>query len=238
MLKCQSPGQPVSALHYIRFCRPGRDHEATPGRQTRVPTSGTRTASSFPPSVFNRDKGHTMKGIHSLAVFLLLIIAQSSWQIPLQDTEDSSSLMTEDAMFDEPKELTNVKRHSQGTFTNDYSKYLETRRAQDFVQWLMNSKRSGGPARRHAEGTYTSDVSSYLQDQAAKEFVSWLKTGRGRRDFTEQSTGDDAVRRRHVDGSFTSDVNKVLDSIAAKEYLLWVMNSKPSEASNPRNGYQ
>nr|pir glucagon I - European eel [Anguilla anguilla] len=29
--------------------------------------------------------------------------------------------------------------HSQGTFTNDYSKYLETRRAQDFVQWLMNS---------------------------------------------------------------------------------------------------
>nr|P68956.1 RecName: Full=Glucagon [Platichthys flesus]P68957.1 RecName: Full=Glucagon [Thunnus obesus]prf//2118237D glucagon:ISOTYPE=II [Oreochromis niloticus] len=29
--------------------------------------------------------------------------------------------------------------HSEGTFSNDYSKYLETRRAQDFVQWLKNS---------------------------------------------------------------------------------------------------
>ncbi|XP_035250371.1 glucagon-2-like isoform X2 [Anguilla rostrata] len=178
-----------------------------------------------------------MKGIHSLAGLLLLIIVQSSWEIPIQETEDNSSLMTEDSLFDEPKELTNVKRHSQGTFTNDYSKYLETRRAQDFVQWLMNSKRSGGPTRRHAEGTYTSDVSSYLQDQAAKEFVSWLKTGRGRRDFAEESSGTDVQHRRHVDGSFTSDVHKVLDSIAAKEYILWLMNSKPSEAS-PLNGYQ
>ncbi|KAG9349222.1 hypothetical protein JZ751_027665, partial [Albula glossodonta] len=170
-----------------------------------------------------------MTGIHSLVGLLLLIIAQSSWQIPLEETEDNSSLMTEDTMFDEPKELTNVKRHSQGTFTNDYSKYLETRRAQDFVQWLMNSKRSGSPSRRHAEGTYTSDVSSYLQDKAAKEFVSWLKTGRGRRDFPEQKSGTGAVSRRHVDGSFTTEVHKVLDSIAAKEYIQWLMNSKPSE---------
>ncbi|KAJ0070463.1 hypothetical protein NL108_010713, partial [Boleophthalmus pectinirostris] len=43
----------------------------------------------------------------------------------------------------EPMESTNVKRHSEGTFSNDYSKYLETRRAQDFVQWLKNSKRNG-----------------------------------------------------------------------------------------------
>nr|prf glucagon II [Myoxocephalus scorpius] len=28
--------------------------------------------------------------------------------------------------------------HSEGTFSNDYSKYLEDRKAQDFVQWLMN----------------------------------------------------------------------------------------------------
>uniref|UniRef100_A0A672NRI6 Glucagon n=1 Tax=Sinocyclocheilus grahami TaxID=75366 RepID=A0A672NRI6_SINGR len=67
--------------------------------------------------------------------------------------------------------------YSEGTFSNDYSKYLETRRAQDFVQWLMNSKRNGGSAKRHAEGTYTSDVSSYLQDQAAQNFVAWLKSG-------------------------------------------------------------
>nr|P18108.1 RecName: Full=Glucagon [Didelphis virginiana]P68260.1 RecName: Full=Glucagon [Meleagris gallopavo]pir/A91740/ glucagon - turkey (tentative sequence) [Meleagris gallopavo]prf//721913A glucagon [Meleagris gallopavo] len=29
--------------------------------------------------------------------------------------------------------------HSQGTFTSDYSKYLDSRRAQDFVQWLMST---------------------------------------------------------------------------------------------------
>ncbi|KAI4806013.1 hypothetical protein KUCAC02_010605 [Chaenocephalus aceratus] len=91
-------------------------------------------------------------------------------------------LLAENSMLAEPIELPNIKRHSEGTFSNDYSKYLETRRAQDFVQWLKNSKRNGSVFRRHADGTYTSDVSSYLQDQAAKEFVSWLKTGRGRRE--------------------------------------------------------
>nr|prf glucagon:ISOTYPE=I [Oreochromis niloticus] len=29
--------------------------------------------------------------------------------------------------------------HSEGTFSNDYSKYLEDRKAQDFVRWLMNN---------------------------------------------------------------------------------------------------
>ncbi|CAM4600161.1 unnamed protein product [Leuciscus chuanchicus] len=113
---------------------------------------------------------------------LLLILIQSSLQIPIQDTEENTSFMSEEELLNDPREVNNMKRHSEGTFSNDYSKYLETRRAQDFVQWLMNSKRSGVPTRRHADGTYTSDVSSYLQDQAAKEFVSWLKTGRGRRE--------------------------------------------------------
>lgn len=44
---------------------------------------------------------------------------------------------------DEPVELSSMKRHSEGTFSNDYSKYLEDRKAQDFVRWLMNNKRSG-----------------------------------------------------------------------------------------------
>ncbi|XP_056145948.1 glucagon-2-like [Lampris incognitus] len=127
-------------------------------------------------------EAQTMKSAHSFTGLLLLIIVQSSWQVPDQDTEENSSLMTEDSFFNEPRALSNMKRHSEGTFSNDYSKYLETRRAQDFVQWLKNTKRNGSPIRRHADGTYTSDVSSYLQDQAAKEFVSWLKTGRGRRE--------------------------------------------------------
>ncbi|XP_040056604.1 glucagon b [Gasterosteus aculeatus] len=123
-----------------------------------------------------------MKSAHSLAGVLLLIVIQSSWQLPGQDAERNPTLLAEDSMVAEPIQLPNMKRHSEGTFSNDYSKYLETRRAQDFVQWLKNSKRNGSLFRRHADGTYTSDVSSYLQDQAVKEFVSWLKTGRGRRE--------------------------------------------------------
>ncbi|XP_037542869.1 glucagon b [Nematolebias whitei] len=124
-----------------------------------------------------------MKSAHFLAGFLLLIIIQSSCLMPVQDDADRTVLsLSENSMFNDPIEFPNMKRHSEGTFSNDYSKYLETRRAQDFVQWLKNSKRNGSLFRRHADGTYTSDVSSYLQDQAAKEFVSWLKTGRGRRD--------------------------------------------------------
>ncbi|XP_046887161.1 glucagon-1-like [Hypomesus transpacificus] len=174
-----------------------------------------------------------MKGISYLAPLLLLVIIQNSWQVPLQ-AEDNSSLHTADTMADEVRELSNMKRHSEGTFSNDYSNYMEERRAQDFVQWLMNSKRSGTTSKRHADGTYTSDVSSYLQDQAAKDFVTWLKSGRARREFAEEGKGS---FRRHVDGSFTSDVNKVLDSMAAKEYLLWVMTSNPSGASNKRQAH-
>lgn len=52
-------------------------------------------------------------------------------------------LLTENSVLSEAPEIQNMKRHSEGTFSNDYSKYLETRRAQDFVQWLKNSKRYG-----------------------------------------------------------------------------------------------
>ncbi|KAM9835852.1 glucagon-1-like [Aulostomus maculatus] len=164
-----------------------------------------------------------MKSMRSLAgILLVLCFVQSSWQLPLQEAGSSSSFQAEDTLVDELRELPNMKRHSEGTFSNDYSKYLEDRKAQDFVRWLMNSKRSGAADKRHADGTFTSDVSSYLEDQAIKDFVARLKSGQVRRELDEEFS------RRHVDGSFTSDVNKVLDSIAAKEYLLWVMNSKPS----------
>ncbi|XP_029023392.3 glucagon-1-like [Betta splendens] len=174
-----------------------------------------------------------MKTIYSLAgILLVLSFVQSSWQVPLHDTEDSSSLEAADGtLADELRELSSVKRHSEGTFSNDYSKYLEERKAQDFVRWLMNNKRSGSVSsaeKRHADGTFTSDVSSYLKDQAVKDFVARLKSGQVRRE-------SETFSRRHVDGSFTSDVNKVLDSLAAKEYILWVMTSKPVESKKRRD---
>ncbi|XP_023285590.1 glucagon-1-like [Seriola lalandi dorsalis] len=177
-----------------------------------------------------------MKSIHSLAGILLVLgFVQSSWQVPLHEVDDSSSF--DDTLAEEPRELSSMKRHSEGTFSNDYSKYLEDRKAKDFVRWLMNNKRSGAAEKRHADGTFTSDVSSYLKDQAIKDFVAKLKSGQIRRE-SEQDRWGEALSRRHVDGSFTSDVNKVLDSMAAKEYLLWVMTSKPSGESKKRQADQ
>uniref|UniRef100_A0A8C4IA77 Glucagon n=3 Tax=Dicentrarchus labrax TaxID=13489 RepID=A0A8C4IA77_DICLA len=175
-----------------------------------------------------------MKSIHSLAGILLVLgFVQSSWQVPLLEADGNSSFEADDTLGDEVRELSNMKRHSEGTFSNDYSKYLEDRKAQDFVRWLMNNKRSGAAEKRHADGTFTSDVSSYLKDQAIKDFVARLKSGQVRRESETDRRGE-AFSRRHVDGSFTSDVNKVLDSMAAKEYLLWVMTSKSSGESKKR----
>ncbi|KAK6483082.1 glucagon-2-like [Huso huso] len=137
---------------------------------------------------------NTMKGIHSLAGLLLLIIVQGSWHIPLQETGDTSR-MTEEEPTDESRELINVKRHSQGMFTNDYSKYLEEKAAQDFVEWLKHSKskRSGMTeelsdepgeltnVKRHSQGMFTNDYSKYLEEKRAKEFVEWLKNGESKR---------------------------------------------------------
>ncbi|XP_041119012.1 pro-glucagon-like [Polyodon spathula] len=177
-----------------------------------------------------------MKGIHSLAGLLLWFIVQGSWQIPLQEREDKPRVLKirEAEPTDEARELSHVKRHSQGMFTNDYSKYLEEKLAQEFVKWLKNgkSKRSGEITKRHADGTYTSDASSFLQEQAARDFISWLKKGQGRRDVSLESSVAEELRKRHGDGSFTHDMTTALDSIAAKEFLNWLMNSKPPETSS------
>uniref|UniRef100_A0A3P8Y3T5 Glucagon / GIP / secretin / VIP family domain-containing protein n=1 Tax=Esox lucius TaxID=8010 RepID=A0A3P8Y3T5_ESOLU len=39
------------------------------------------------------------------------------------------------------KIINNFKRHSEGTFTNDYTNYLDKIKAKDFVQWLVGTKR-------------------------------------------------------------------------------------------------
>ncbi|KAM9328683.1 glucagon-1-like [Pholidichthys leucotaenia] len=169
-----------------------------------------------------------MKGITSLAgILLVLACVQKSWQVPLQEADDSLSLVADDTLADQPMRELSLKRHSEGTFSNDYSKYLEDRKAQDFVRWLMNNKRSSASEKRHADGTFTSDVSSYLKDQAIKDFVAKLKAGQFRRESEMERWGE-TFGKRNVDGSFTSDVNNVLDAMAAREYLLWVMTSKPS----------
>ncbi|XP_076841236.1 glucagon a [Brachyhypopomus gauderio] len=172
--------------------------------------------------------GIQIKSTHFVAGLLLLFFIGSSLEHPLQDYITSSEIDAQ--LQEEHKESPVIKRHSEGTFSNDYSKYLETRRAQDFVHWLMNSDRNS-PTRRHADGTYTSDVSSYLQDQAVKDFITWLKSAQTKQEKRRAAL----MHKRHVDGSFTSDVSKVLDSLTAKEYLKWLMSSQTSGTSGKQD---
>ncbi|XP_009707439.1 PREDICTED: exendin-3-like, partial [Cariama cristata] len=42
----------------------------------------------------------------------------------------------------------NIKRHSEGTFTSDFTRYLDKMKAKDFVHWLINTKRYS-PTKRY-----------------------------------------------------------------------------------------
>ncbi|XP_052395005.1 pro-glucagon-like [Carassius gibelio] len=110
-----------------------------------------------------------MKGVQCLAGLLLFIYVQNSICVPLQD--DSTSTETVESL------PARGKRHSEGTFSNDYN-----RRAQDFVQRLMTSRRNGVAdnrvinlaGRRHVDGSFTSDVNKVLDSIAAKEYLQWV----------------------------------------------------------------
>uniref|UniRef100_A0A3Q1EKW2 Glucagon / GIP / secretin / VIP family domain-containing protein n=1 Tax=Acanthochromis polyacanthus TaxID=80966 RepID=A0A3Q1EKW2_9TELE len=39
--------------------------------------------------------------------------------------------------------IRSFKRHSDGTFTNDFTRYLDKMKAKDFVEWLASTKREG-----------------------------------------------------------------------------------------------
>ncbi|XP_037627678.1 pro-glucagon-like [Sebastes umbrosus] len=39
--------------------------------------------------------------------------------------------------------IQNLKRHSDGTFTSDFTHYLDKIKAKDFVEWLASTKREG-----------------------------------------------------------------------------------------------
>ncbi|XP_062979488.1 exendin-3-like [Elgaria multicarinata webbii] len=63
-----------------------------------------------------------------------------SWQMVLKDATDESrwqSYETESAH----SFTSNVKRHSEGTFTSDFTQRLDKMKAKDFVHWLINTKR-------------------------------------------------------------------------------------------------
>ncbi|TRZ00994.1 hypothetical protein DNTS_009784 [Danionella cerebrum] len=161
----------TSQTHYKRsrsFRRGHENHEKIQTHSSPPPITPSTGPLSDPKASIR------MKGVQYLAALLLLLFVQISISIPLQEEHSSSEMA--DSVSSKAPGFSSVKRHSEGTFANDYSKYLENRRTQDFVQWLMNAKANGGPSKRQAEGTSISAASSYLQDQAVQSFISWLKS--------------------------------------------------------------
>ncbi|XP_058021011.1 pro-glucagon isoform X3 [Ahaetulla prasina] len=127
-----------------------------------------------------------MKGLWCFVAGLLLVIAQSSWQSPLQDTEEKAR---QQGLEDREKENfldqlasnglarrhAEYERHADGTYTSDISSYLEGQAAKEFIACSSEGVHTGEDlGRRHADGTFTSDYNKLLDDIATQEFLKWL----------------------------------------------------------------
>nr|XP_012426008.4 pro-glucagon isoform X1 [Taeniopygia guttata] len=72
-------------------------------------------------------------------VFAVLIPA--GCQVAPEDLEDLSSRWKLSGAQNSQGFLSHIKRHSEGTFTSDFTRYLDRMKAKDFVHWLINTKR-------------------------------------------------------------------------------------------------
>ncbi|XP_071989126.1 pro-glucagon-like isoform X2 [Engystomops pustulosus] len=68
---------------------------------------------------------------------IILAMAPESLQILVRDSSDETRWQEYQAQVI----TSNIKRHSEGTFSSDLTRYLDKMKAKDFVQWLMNKKR-------------------------------------------------------------------------------------------------
>ncbi|XP_010183002.1 PREDICTED: exendin-3-like [Mesitornis unicolor] len=71
-------------------------------------------------------------------VFAVLIPA--GWQMGPEDLGDTSRWQSYEAR-NAQSFASNIKRHSEGTFSSDFTHYLDKMKAKDFVHWLINTKR-------------------------------------------------------------------------------------------------
>ncbi|XP_031459138.1 glucagon-like [Phasianus colchicus] len=69
-----------------------------------------------------------------LSVLVLAVLIPAAWQVVPRDTGDALRWPSYEAP-------SNTKRHSEGTFTSDFTRYLDKMKAKDFVHWLINTKR-------------------------------------------------------------------------------------------------
>ncbi|XP_040510857.1 pro-glucagon [Gallus gallus] len=69
-----------------------------------------------------------------LSGLVLAVLIPAAWQVAPRDTGDA-------LRWPSHRAPSNTKRHSEGTFTSDFTRYLDKMKAKDFVHWLINTKR-------------------------------------------------------------------------------------------------
>ncbi|KAM7080087.1 exendin-3-like [Ciconia boyciana] len=79
-------------------------------------------------------------------VFAVLIPA--GWQMDPKDLDDTSRWQSYESQSARSF-ASNIKRHSEGTFTSDFTRYLDKMKAKDFVHWLINTKRYSSSTKRY-----------------------------------------------------------------------------------------
>ncbi|XP_019366621.1 PREDICTED: glucagon-like [Gavialis gangeticus] len=95
---------------------------------------------------------------------VIMVLVQPSWQIVLKDTSDESRWQSYESKSAQSF-MSNIKRHSEGTFTSDFTRYLDKMKAKDFVHWLINTKRYSSTKRYIQEDpngiTFPSDFTPF-----------------------------------------------------------------------------
>ncbi|XP_008631195.1 PREDICTED: glucagon-2-like [Corvus brachyrhynchos] len=80
-----------------------------------------------------------------LSGLVLAVLIPPGWQVAPKDLEELSRWKlfgSQNSQSFPP----HAKRHSEGTFTSDFTRYLDRMKAKDFVHWLINTKsRSSHP---------------------------------------------------------------------------------------------
>ncbi|XP_078260625.1 glucagon b [Rhinoraja longicauda] len=164
-----------------------------------------------------------MKGIDSVVVVLLLMLAQNSSQKPIQDSEETSSTLdTSENSLDKSNSLQNVKRHIEGMIGSDYSIHMDKVRAKQFVEWLLNHPANGDKAKRHVEGTYTSDVDSISDYFKAKLFVDSL-AGYGKHQNGRGISKRNIESTRYSDRSYKNNLSEYLEMKVARDFIDWLI---------------
>ncbi|XP_075449530.1 exendin-3-like [Ascaphus truei] len=78
-----------------------------------------------------------IKWIYLAGAFILVMMTPVSLQILVSDLSDETRWQE----YKSHSFTSNIKRHSEGTFSSDLTRYLDRMKAKDFVQWLMDKKR-------------------------------------------------------------------------------------------------